>query len=304
METFEISILGCGSALPTTKHFNSAQVVNIHNKLFMIDCGEGAQIQFRKYKLSFARLNHIFISHLHGDHCFGLIGLISTLSLLGRTADLHIYGPAPLKEIFQPQLDFFCKGMTFSVFIHEINTKEHALIFEDRSVEVWTLPLMHRMPCSGFLFKEKPVLSHIRKDMIDFYHIPHYKIPLIKAGEDYVTEDGTIVANNRLTFPADKPRVYAYCSDTCYRNELAELIKECDLLFHEATFMETHKARANETFHSTAKDAATIALQANVKQLAIGHFSARYPNENVLLEEAQDTFPNTVLVEEGLTIKI
>ena len=187
MEKFELHILGCGSALPTTRHFPTSQVLNVRDKLYMIDCGEGAQLQFRKSRLKFSRLNHIFISHLHGDHCFGLLGLISTLNLLGRTAELHIYSPVGLEQLLQPMLDFFNHQMTYKVIFHEFETKDSLLIYEDRSITVTTIPLRHRMPCCGFIFAEKPRPSHIVREMIDFYQVPLYELNRIKNGADYVT---------------------------------------------------------------------------------------------------------------------
>ena len=304
MEKFELHILGCGSALPTTRHFATSQVLNVRDKLFMIDCGEGCQMQFRRSRLKFSRLNHIFISHLHGDHCFGLLGLISSFGLLGRTADLHIYSPAGLEELLQPMLKFFCDNLPYKVFFHAFETKRPTLIYEDRSLTVTTIPLKHRIACCGFLFAEQPTLNHIIRDMVDFYEIPLYELNRIKSGEDYVTADGTVVPNARLTIPADPPRKYAYCSDTIYRDSVIEQIKEVNLLFHEATFAQKEQARARETFHTTAAQAATIAKKANVKQLVIGHFSARYEDESVLLEEAQMVFPETILARENLCITI
>ena len=304
MEKFEVNILGCGSALPTTRHFSSSQVVNIREKLFMIDCGEGAQLQLRRSKLKFTRLNHIFISHLHGDHCFGLMGLISTFGLLGRTAQLHIYAHADLEKLLQPQLDFFCKGMTYEVVFHNIDPTQAAVIYEDRSVTVTTIPLRHRIPSCGFLFQEKKTPNHIIRDMIDFYRIPVSQLNKIKNGEDYITEEGVVVPNNRLTTPSAAPRSYAYCSDTLYLKSIIPQIKGADLLFHEATFMSSDDARAKETFHSTAFQAAQIAKEAEVKQLVIGHFSARYEDENLLLKESQAVFPQTILAKENLRINI
>ena len=304
MEKFELHILGCGSALPTTRHFATSQVLNVRDKLFMIDCGEGCQMQFRRSRLKFSRLNHIFISHLHGDQCFGLLGLISSFGLLGRTADLHIYSPAGLEELLQPMLKFFCDNLPYKVFFHAFETKRPTLIYEDRSLTVTTIPLKHRIACCGFLFAEQPTLNHIIRDMVDFYEIPLYELNRIKSGEDYVTADGTVVPNARLTIPADPPRKYAYCSDTIYRESVIEQIKEVNLLFHEATFAQKEQARARETFHTTAAQAATIAKKANVKQLVIGHFSARYEDESVLLEEAQMVFPETILARENLCITI
>lgn len=304
MEKFEVHILGCGSALPTTKHFASSQVVNIREKLFMIDCGEGAQLQLRKSKLKFSRLNHIFISHLHGDHCFGLMGLISTFSMLGRIADLHIHAPKELEKLLLPQLHFFCKGMGYKVIFHTIDTQQQTCIYEDRSVIVYSIPLQHRIPCSGFLFTEKPTPNHIRRDMIDFYQIPICELNRIKNGADYQLPNGTYIPNDRLTIPSDPPRKYAYCSDTVYNRKIIEQIRDVDLLFHEATFAESELARAKETFHTTASQAGRIAREAQVKQLLIGHFSARYDEESTLLKEAKSVFPNTILAKENLCVRL
>ena len=304
MEKFEVNILGCGSALPTTRHLATSQVINIREKLFMIDCGEGTQVQLRRSRLKFSRLNHIFISHLHGDHCFGLIGLISTFGMLERTADLHIYCHSELQRLMEPHLEFFCKGMAYQVIFHPINPGERQVIYEDRSLTVETIPLRHRLPTCGFLFREKPTPNHIRRDMIDFYHIPIYMMNRIKNGEDFVQEDGTVIPNDRLTFPSEPPRSYAYCSDTAYLPRITEQIQGVNLLFHESTFVEADKARAKATMHSTASQAAKIARDANVKQLLIGHFSARYDDETTLLKEAQEVFPNTKLANENLMIEV
>lgn len=304
MEKLELHILGCGSALPTTRHFPTSQVLNVRDKLLMIDCGEGAQLQFRKSRLKFSRLTHIFISHLHGDHCFGLPGLISTLNLLGRTAELHIHSPRGLEELLMPMLDFFNRQMTYKVLFHEFDTKEAALIYEDRSLTVTTIPLRHRMPCCGFLFAEKPRPNHIIREMVDFYQVPVYELNRIKNGADYVTPEGETVPNTRLTTPAEPPRSYAYCSDTIYMPFVAEQVRGVDLLFHEATFAEEDAPRAKETFHTTASQAAQIARDAGVKRLLIGHFSARYEDEAKLLQEAQALFPETQLARETLCVQI
>ena len=301
MEKFELHILGCGSALPTTRHFPTSQILNVRDKLFMIDCGEGAQLQFRKSRLKFSRLNHIFISHLHGDHCFGLLGLISTLNLLGRTAELHIHSPQGLEELLKPMLDFFNHQMTYPVVFHAFETKEPTLVYEDRSLTVTTIPLRHRMPTCGFLFAEKPRPNHIIREMIDFYQIPVYELNRIKNGADYVTPDGETIPNSRLTRPSDPPRSYAYCSDTLPLASVVEQVRGVDLLFHEATFVEEDAARAKETYHTTASQAASIAREAGVKRLLVGHFSARYDNEELLLEQAR---PETLLAKETLCVPI
>lgn len=304
MEKFELHILGCGSALPTTRHFATSQVVNLRDKLFMIDCGEGAQMQLRKSRLKFSRLNHIFLSHLHGDHCFGLMGLISTFGLLGRTAELHIHSPKGLEELLAPMLNFFCHTLAYKVIFHEFDTRQASVIYEDRSMTVTTIPLQHRIPCCGFLFAEKARPNHIIRDMIDFYKVPVYELNRIKNGADYITPEGEVIANVRLTRPSDPPRRYAYCSDTIFRREIAEQISGVDLLFHEATFAESELARAKETYHTTAAQAGRIAVEAGVRRLVIGHFSARYEDENVLLKEASAIFPDTILAKENLCISL
>lgn len=304
MEKFELHILGCGSALPTTRHFATSQVVNLRDKLFMIDCGEGAQMQLRKSRLKFSRLNHIFISHLHGDHCFGLMGLISTFGLLGRTAELHIHSPKGLEKLLTPMLNFFCHTLAYKVIFHEFDTRQTSGVYEDRSMTVTTIPLQHRIPCCGFLFAEKARPNHIIRDMVDFYKVPVYELNRIKNGSDYVTPEGEVIANTRLTRPSDPPRKYAYCSDTIFRPEIVEQLSGVDLLFHEATFAESELARAKETYHTTAAQAARIALEAGVRQLVIGHFSARYEDESILLKEASAVFPNTILAKENLCISL
>lgn len=304
MEKFEVHILGCGSALPTTRHNASSQVVRIGNKQFMIDCGEGTQLQLRKSHLHFSFINHIFISHLHGDHCFGLIGMISTFGLLGRNAPLHIYAHPMLQKIIQPQMDFFCKELPYHVEFHNIDPTQHKTIYEDKSITVETLPQKHRIPCCGFLFKEKPKKRHIIGEMMEYYNIPTYLRQGIKDGDDFTTTDGQIIPNDRLTRDADPSRSYAYCSDTlpCPENKI--YLNDINLLYHEATFAESEKKRAAETFHSTALQAAEIALEAKVHKLIIGHFSSRYTDDNILLDEAKELFPNTQLAYEGATFSI
>jgi len=304
MEPFNVHILGCGSAKPSNGHLPTAQVIEVKQKLFMIDCGEGAQMQWTRMGLGMMRLGHIFISHGHGDHCFGLPGLISTMGLLGRTADLHIHAPSTLKAFVDCILQNFCQEMDYEVFFHEVDTKQHQLIHEDRSVEVWSLPLRHRTPCVGYLLKEKPTLPHIRPEMIECYGIPTSQINNIKAGRDWVTEDGDVIPNSRLTRPSDPPRSYAYCSDTLFTPSLVPMIEGATLLFHEATFNNEWKVRADQTGHSTAEQAATIARDAHVGKLIIGHYSGRIKDEKAHLKEATDIFPNTVLAKEGLVVTL
>ena len=299
MEPFRVHILGCGSALPTMRHFASSQVVEIRGKQFMIDCGEGTQIQLRRSRIRFTKIGHVFISHLHGDHCFGLIGMISTFGMLGRTAPLHIFSPAALEPMLKAQMDMFCFGLEYRVEFHPVDTTQQAVIYEDRSLTVETIPLEHRVPCCGFLFREKQSLPHIRRDMIDFYQIPVSQINHIKAGADWTDAEGNIVPNHRLVSPADRPRSYAYCSDTRYMPNLHKQLKDVDLLYHEATYSEDSINRAEQYFHSTAAQAAQVARDAHVGRLLIGHYSARYEREEVLLEEARKVFPPTSLTDEN-----
>ena len=293
-----LTILGCGSALPTRKNFPSAQLLEIRDKQFLIDCGEGTQIRMRQMGMKTNRLGHIFISHLHGDHCFGLIGLISSFGMLNRTADLHIHAQADLEKIMEVQLLYFCADLPYNVIFHTIDPRKHELVFEDRSVQVFSIPLKHRVPCCGFLFEEKPRDRHIIREMIDFYHIPTWRIPKIKQGEDFTTEEGEIISNALLTTPPELPKRFAYCSDTAYTEKIIPIIEGVDCLFHEATFMDDELLRAKETQHCTARQAGEIALKANVKKLIIGHYSARYIHQNDILEEAKAVFENTVLGED------
>ena len=304
MNKFELNILGCGSALPTMQHVPTSQVLNVREKLFMIDCGEGTQLQFRRARLRFNRLNQIFISHLHGDHCFGLIGLISTLGLLGRTGDLTIHAVADLERILRPQLDFYCKDLSFEVIFKSFDHTKHEVIYQDRSLTVSTIPLDHRMPCAGFLFEEAKNDLHLDGEAVKFYNIPIKELAKIKQGADYITECGQIISNNRLTKPAKPSRKYAFCSDTAYKESIIPIIRDVDLLYHESTFLDEDKARAKETRHSTASQAAEIALKANVKKLMLGHYSSRYSNDALFLEEAVKIFPNTILANELLLEKL
>lgn len=304
MERFELTILGCGSALPTRRHLPAAQVLNVNDKLFLIDCGEGTQLQFRYTKLNYNKIYDAFISHLHGDHCFGLIGLISTMGLLGRKAPFTIHAHPDLERMLQPQLDYFCAALPFEVRFESFNPSKHELIYEDRSVQVFTLPLKHRVPTAGFLFKEQERDAHLQKDVLAFYRVPLKDYPAIKKGADFVTEEGEVVPNERLTKPARKARSYAYCSDTTYSKTLIPLLEGVDLLYHEATFDESELARAKETMHSTASMAGKVAAQAGVGKLIIGHFSARYPDEKRILAEAKAQFESVVLAEENLNVEI
>ena len=304
MAEFNINILGCGSALPTTRHLATSQVVDLRDKLYMIDCGEGTQVQMRRMRVRFGRLAHIFISHLHGDHCFGLPGLISTLGMLGRTGELVVHGPKEVESYLRPVMDLFCRGMEFEVRFNPVDIRSHSLVMEDRSLSVYSIPLKHRIPTCGYLFAEKPKEAHIIREMTDFYQVPVRCMKDIKQGLDYVTPEGEVVPNSRLTRPAAPPKRYAFCSDTAYNRSIIPIIEGVDLLYHEATFAECDLARAKETFHSTARQAAEIARDARVKRLVIGHYSARYEDLSELHREAEAVFPGTILGNEGMVITV
>lgn len=298
MEPFKVHILGCGSAHPTLRHFSSAQVVELRNKMMMVDCGEGTQIQLRRSHLKFTSINRIFISHLHGDHCLGLVGMISTFGMVGRTAPLHIYASGKLEKLLHDQIELFCSGLDYPIEFHAIDTESSQIIYEDRSMTVSTIPLRHRVPCCGFLFREKPTLPHINRKMTDFYNIPVSQINNIKNGMDWVTDEGETIPNSKLTLPPDPVRAYAYCSDTMYLPNLHEQLKGVTTIYHEATYGNDKLANASKYFHSTAEQAAMVARDAGASQLIIGHYSARYEDETVLLNEAKGIFENTHLSDE------
>lgn len=270
----------------------------------MIDCGEGTQLQMRKFGARMSKLDSIFISHMHGDHVFGLPGLISTFSLLGRTAELTIYAHQELEEFINPVLDLFCKHISYNVRLVLLKRKGYNLIYENKSIYIYSFPLKHRIASTGFLFKEKEKMRHIKREMIDFYKIPIREINSIKGGADFTTLHGEVIPNERLTTPANPSRSYAYCSDTAYDESIVPHIKEVDVLYHEATFSESEIERAKKTGHSTGKQAAQIAKKAEVGKLIIGHFSSRYKDLNPLLEEAKAVFPNTELAYEGKVIEL
>ena len=304
MQKFELTILGCSSATPTSKRNPTAQLLNIAERFFLIDCGEATQIQLRRYKIKFQKISHIFISHLHGDHYLGLIGLLSSLHLLGRTIDLHIYCPAALQEIIEIQFKHSQTYLNYKIIYHYHQYINNEVLFEDDKVEVRSIVLNHRIPCAGFVFSEKPLLNTILGECIQKYKIPVELIPKIKNGEDFITTTGEIIPNKRLLKAKVKPRKYAYCSDTCYDEQLIPFIEQVDLLYHEATFMHDMEKRAKETFHSTSIQAGTIAKKANVKQLMIGHYSARYKDLQPLLAETKSVFENTILAVEGASEQI
>lgn len=304
MTKFNVQILGCGSALPTTMHMPSSQLVDVNGKLFMIDCGEGTQLQMRKFGARMSKLHSIFISHMHGDHVFGLPGLISSFNLLGRTAELTIYAHQELEDFINPVLNLFCKHISYNVRLVLLKRKGIHLIYENKSINIFSFPLKHRIASTGFLFKEKEKMRHIKRDMIDFYNIPIREINDIKNGADFTTLEGEIIPNERLTTAPNPSRSYAYCSDTAYDESITPYIKGVDVLYHEATFSESETILANKTAHSTARQAAEIAKLADVNKLIIGHFSSRYTDLNPLLEEARAVFPETELAYEGKVIEL
>ncbi|MBQ7424524.1 MAG: ribonuclease Z [Prevotella sp.] len=304
MEPFRVHILGCGSALPTLHHNASSQVVEVRGKEFMIDCGEGTQIQLRRSRVAFNKIQAVFLSHLHGDHCLGLIGMISTFGMLGRTAPLHIYSTAEFEPMLKAQLEMFCFGLEFDVIFHPVDTRRKAVIYEDRSLTIESIPLEHRLPCCGFLFREKPGLPHIRRDMIDFLEIPVSQINNIKNGAGWTTPEGREYKHEELVTPPDPVRSYAYCSDTKYLPELWRMIEGVDVLYHESTYGDDKEDGAAKYFHSTARQAATVARDAHVGRLLLGHYSARYSDERELLAQAREVFRESYLSNEGHVVEV
>ncbi len=299
MTKFQVTILGCGSAMPTTLHNPPSQLIEMNDKLFMIDCGEGTQLQMRKFKTRIGKLHSVFISHLHGDHIFGLPGLISTLSLLGRKNDLNIYAHKEIDFLITPLIAYMGKHLTFKVNIIPLDPDKVDIIFENRAIKVTSFPLKHRIDTNGFIFEEKESLRHIIREMIDFHQIPYNQIYDIKNGADFVKSNGEVIKNNILTYQGSPAKRYAYCSDTAYAPEIIPYIFKADLLYHEATFAESELLRARETYHSTARQAAEIAKEAEVKKLVIGHYSSRYNELGFLLKEAVAIFTDTELATEG-----
>ena len=298
MHPFELTVLGCSSATPTSSRHPTAQILNHCDRHFLIDCGEATQIQLRRFGFKMQRIDQIFISHLHGDHYLGIPGLLGTMHLLGREKELHLYSPPGLEEIIRVSHHHSKTFLRYPIIFHTLE-EGTVRIFEDDKISVETIPMNHRVPCYGFLFREKAMLRNIVKEKIDKYSIPMQDIPHIKEGKDFVTSTGTRIPNAELTLTPPAPRSYAYCSDTLYSETYLTQIKNADLLYHEATFAADMEQRAKETFHCTAKEAAAIALKANVKRLVIGHYSARYRDLSPLLAEAKEVFPNTVLAVEG-----
>lgn len=304
--TFEVTILGSNSAIPANGRHPTSQVLNYNERLFLIDCGEGTQMQFNRYKIRSGKIDHIFISHLHGDHFFGLIGLLTSYNLNHRNAPLHVYGPKGIDEIINLQLHYCTRGLDYELVFHIFEAENGALVFEDRTMKVTSLQMVHRIPCSGFLFTEKFTEYNIRKEKIKEYDIPFEAIGGIKKGNDLHLPDGRTIPNAELTLPLPSPRRYAFCTDTLYNEALVPHLQGVNLLYHEATFDKGRADRALETFHCTSAQAAEIAKLAEAKKLIIGHFSSRYyePDLDNLLNESRAIFPDTELALEGYTFTV
>jgi ribonuclease Z len=295
----KLTILGCYSATPRALNNTTSQVLEINNHMFLIDCGEGTQVQLRKHKIKFNRIKHIFISHLHGDHFFGLAGLISTFRLLTREADLHIYGPKGIKEVITLQMKLADSWTNYKLIFHELTSNDSELIFEDEEVEVFTIPLNHRIYTNGFLFKEKEGNRKLDINLVEEANINIAYYRKLAQGFDVVNEDGILINNETVTKPATKPKSYAFCSDTMYKEDIVPIIKNVNVLYHESTFLEKHAHLGPKTKHSTAKEAATIAKKANADILLLGHYSTRYEGLNAFKEEAEEVFNNVELCEDG-----
>ncbi|MDI6033973.1 ribonuclease Z [Flavobacterium sp. LB2P84] len=295
----KLTILGCYAATPRTFTNPTAQILEIKNRIFLIDCAEGTQVQLRKNKIRFSKINHIFISHLHGDHFFGLIGLVSTFTLLNRTTDLHIYGPKGIQEIIKLQLRLSNSWTNYGLFFHELESNESEVIFEDEKVLVKTIPLKHRVYTNGFLFQEKKGDRKLNLDAVQNYEIDTCYYQKIKNGKDITLEDGRIIENDKLTFDPIPAKNYAFCSDTAYNEAIIPIIENIDVLYHESTFLQSEENLAKKTLHSTAKEAATIAFKSNAKQLILGHYSTRYENIDLFKEEAATIFPEVLLADDG-----
>jgi ribonuclease Z len=301
---FSITILGSSSAIPTKDRFPTSQLLSCYGRHYLIDCGEGTQIQLRKYKISFQRIDHIFISHVHADHFLGLPGLLSTMDLLGRERELHIHAHEELHLFMDGFTKTTYNGFSFPVHYHPIEKKKAGVLFENAHIEVHTFPVKHSIPCNGFLLKEKQKLPNLKKELVLQYNPTIEEIHQIKAGGDFTTADGKIIKNEDFTLPAAPARSYAFVTDTCYYENILPFIENVDLLYHEATFGEDMKERAKSTQHSTAQQAATMALKAHAKRLMIGHYSVRYEDIQVLLNEAKSVFENTFCATEGLEVQL
>lgn len=295
----KLTILGCYAATPRTLSNPTSQVLEVKNRVFLIDCAEGTQVQLRKSKVKFSKINHIFISHLHGDHFYGLVGLISTFMLLNRESDLHVYGPKGIKEIILLQLRASGSYTGYNLYFHELESKQSETIFEDDRVVVKTIPLNHRIYTNGFLFQEKNIERKLNIEKVEEYKIDKLYFNKIKYGGDIKLENGTVIPNAELTFDPIPSKSYAYCSDTQYDESILPIIENADYLYHESTFLESEAHLSERTMHSTAIQAATIAKKANVKNLILGHFSTRYGDLSLFQKEAQTVFENTLLADDG-----
>jgi len=300
--SFKLTILGSSSAIPTIDRNPTAQLLNVNERFFLIDCGEGTQVQLRKYQLSFQRISHIFISHLHGDHYFGLIGLISSMHLLGRKKDLHIHAHKELKEIIDLQLRSSDTELNFPLFFHPIPEDLEGVIFEDDNIKVSNLLLDHSIKCSGFVFEEIRSKRKIIKSEVEKLNVPYDKMKSLKNGVDWINKKGEIIPNEQLTIENSKPHTYAFCSDTRYNEQLISKIEGVDLLYHETTFKKALEERAFQTGHSTTLQAASIARRSNVKSLLIGHYSQRYRDFQELADESKEIFENVIVSYSGLEI--
>ncbi|MCP4439804.1 MAG: ribonuclease Z [Aureispira sp.] len=301
---FELTVLGSNSAIPAHGRKLSAQLLNIKDELVLIDCGEGTLLQMFAYHIKYSKINHIFISHLHGDHIFGLVGLLTTYGLNRRKKTLNIYGPDGLDLIINVQLKLTETKLSYELVFHRTDPQQSTIVLDTPKFTVQTIPLLHRVPCNGYLFREKNQQRRINKSLIDHYDVPFTKISAIKEGADYTTPKGEVVTHQQLTLDPLPERSYAYCSDTMYTESILKLIEGIDLLYHEATFLHELLDKAQKTMHSTALQAASIAKQSKVKQLLIGHFSSRYQTPEVLEKEAQTIFLNTEAVQEGKTYPV
>jgi len=302
--SFSLTILGSGSALPKPDRFTTAHVLNAHGRFFLIDCGEGAQIQLRRFKIRFGRLHHIFISHLHGDHFFGLPGVISSFNLMGREVPLNIYGPDKLEEVIMGMYKAMGEELNYELIFHKVNPKQAEIVLETKKIIVTSVPLNHKIPSTGYVFKEKEKLRKISKDLVTEMSLGVKEIISLKSGQDVMRADGTLLKSDIYTTPAENSLSYAFISDTRYSEKIVPSIRGVDLLYHEATYLDEMKKRAKETGHSTAVDAAKIAKMADVGKLVIGHFSARYKDSLPLLKESREIFPNTIAAEDGLSIVV
>lgn len=297
--TLKLTILGCHSATPRENTNPTSQVLEIRNHHFLIDCGEGTQVQLRKQKISFSKIKHIFISHLHGDHVFGLIGLVSTFRLLGRTSDLHIHGPIGIKELIEVQLRLSESRVDYNLIFNELYHDTSQIVFEDSNVVVKSIPLKHRIYTNGFLFSEKLAERRLNAPAALDLGINKAYFSKLKQGYDVPNDSGEMVSNTAVTFDPPKPKSYAYCSDTSFLPSIIPIIEQTDCLYHESTFLNQDEQLANKTLHSTAQQAAEIAKRAKVKQLILGHFSSRYKDENNFILEAKPIFSNSFIAESG-----